>query len=156
MQLPPAIPEPFEVLGIPQRYHLDINDLEQRYRELARAVHPDRQTKKSSTDRMYALQWTATLNAARRVLRDPIARAWQLATGSAVAPSRLTLDSAFLAEMFELREADEEAPGTLAREVARLRPAVEAEIDGMFTLWEAGQGTLEAVPQALARLKYLS
>lgn len=157
VQVPPPAVEPFALFGMPRMWHLDLADLEARYRELARRVHPDRQGGKSSADRMYALQWTAAVNEARRILRDDIRRAWLLATGAPNPRERgVTLEPAFLAEMFEWREDDEASPGTFAARAAERAAAIRAEIDARFTAWESGQASLDGMEDALSRLKYVS
>lgn len=157
VQVPPVSVDPFAVFGLERVWHLDLAVLEARYRELARRVHPDRQGAKSAADRMYALQWTAAVNEARRILRDDVRRAWLLATGVAQPRERgITLDPAFLAEMFEWREDDESAPGTFAARAAERAVAIRAEIDARFTAWESGQASLDGMEDALSRLKYVS
>jgi molecular chaperone HscB len=157
VQPPPPKPDPFAVLGLAPRYHLDAGDVEERYRSLARQVHPDRFVSRPAVERRMALQWTAAANDARRVLKDPVRRAWQLATGRPTPPERgARLDPAFLAEMFELREAEEEAPGSAAARAAELRDELEAELDALFTTWERGEGDLAQVEDRLSRLNYVA
>ena len=131
--------------------------MEEGYRKLARQLHPDRFAGKSATERRFSLQWTAHLNEARRILKDPVRRARLLATGSPD-PKETggpKLDPAFLQEMFDWREEDEETPGAL-RERATARAALlDAELEAIFTDWEAGKGSLELVDDRLARLKYI-
>lgn len=156
IQQPPVTIDPFVVLGLPRAWHLDLALLEQNYRQLARKIHPDRQGGKSHAERLLALQWTATVNSCRKSLQNPDMRAWYLATGSVNPPERgLKLDPAFLAEMFEWREEDEERPGSFV-EKARVRAEeIRAEIEQMFTAWEAGTGDLAGMEEALSRLKYV-
>ena len=104
-----------------------------------------------------SLQWTAVINEARRVLRDPVSRARYLATGLSRAPETggPQLDPVFLEEMFELRmEADEDPAGVLPGATAR-RAALWTEIEAIFRRHEAGDGDLSAIEVRLARLKYL-
>lgn len=157
IQVPPPKVDPFVVLGVPRAYHLDKQALEARYRDLARTIHPDRHGAKSSAERMLALNWTATINSCRKTLLNDTARAWYLATGSATPPERgLKLDPAFLAEVFEWREEEEERPGAFAEHAAARAVEIRAEIDAIFTRWEAGEGDLAAMEDALSRLKYVS
>lgn len=157
LQAPPVTADPFVLLGISRRYHLDLDDLEARYRQLARQLHPDRYAGKSATEKRFALQWTAHLNESRRLLRDPVRRARYLATGAAD-PKETggpKLDTEFLQEMFDWREIDEERPGALASMAAERAALIEAEIEGFFEAWERGEGGLEQVDDRLARLKYI-
>lgn len=157
IQQPPATIDPFVVMGLPHAWHIDLARLEQNYRQLVRKIHPDRQAGKSHSERLLALQWTATVNSCRKSLQDPDMRAWYLATGSAHPPERgLRLDPAFLAEMFEWREEDEDRPGSFAEKAVGRAAEIRAEIEQLFTEWEAGRGDLCRVQDALSRLKYVS
>lgn len=156
-QPPPASPDPFTVLGLERRYHLDLQAVEDAYKRLTRRLHPDRFAGKAALERRMSLQWTAILNDARRVLRDPIRRARLLATGSPDPKERggPRLDPEFLQQMFTWREEEEENPGSMlviAKEQAAL---VRDELDRLFSAWESGQGDLSLVDDRLARLKYL-
>ncbi len=156
LQLPPARPDPFAILGLPRRYHLLPTEVESRYLKVARVVHPDKFVSRPDGERRAALLWTAAVNEARRVLKDPTSRARYLATGNAM-PAEVgpKLDPAFLAEMFEWRERDEEEPGSVAALATARRAELEAEIDGIFSRWEAQEGDLATIDERLARLKYI-
>ncbi len=157
LQPPPVSPDAFVVFGIKPWYHLDLSVLEEQYRKLARQLHPDRYSGKSATERRFSLQWTAHLNEARRILKDPVRRARLLATGSPD-PKETggpKLDPAFLQEMFDWREEEEETPGALRERATARSAALEAELEGIFTAWEEGHGGLEWVDDRLARLKYI-
>lgn len=157
IQVPPPKVDPFVVFGLPRAYHVDKQDLEARYRDLARKIHPDRHGAKSASERMLALNWTASINFSRKSLLNDTMRAWYLATGSVNPPERgLKLDPAFLAEVFEWREEEEDRPGAFAEHSAARAVEIRAEIEAIFTRWEAGQGDLTAMEDALSRLKYVS
>lgn len=157
LQPPPVVADPFLLIGISRRYHLDIPQLEEAYRKQAKLLHPDRSSNRSASERRFALQWTAHLNEARRMLKDPVRRARFLATGQPD-PKETggpKLDPAFLQEMFDWHEIEEEKPGSL-RDLALSRASeLEAELEQIFVAWEAGQGGLELVDDRLARLNYI-
>jgi molecular chaperone HscB len=158
LQAPPAELDPYAILGLDRRWHVDLAEADEHYRALARKVHPDRYLKKGPAERRFALQWTAAANEARRVLKDPNRRAWWLATGSPVPREQggVKLDSAFLQEMFEWREEEEDRPGSMA-ERARAREAeLDAELESIFSAWETGRGDLGLVEDRLSRLKYVT
>lgn len=156
LQPPPATPDPFVMFGLPHRYHVDPTEIDQRYRALARATHPDRFTARPAVERRMSLQWTAALNEARRILKDDRLRARWLATGKAQAAEHgRPMDPAFLAQMFEWRERDEEEPGVMRQLATEARDALLAELDADFTAWEAGAGTLDRVEDHLFRLTYV-
>lgn len=158
LQLAPAAVDPFGLLGLARRYHLDTNELETKYRKVARLVHPDKFVNKGAGERRQALLWTAHLNESRRVLSNALARARFLATGQAHPREQggPKLDSAFLAEMFDWRERDEEQPGVMRGLAAERETELKAEIERIFVEWEEGRGDLSLVDDRLARLKYVS
>lgn len=97
----------FDFFGLPVSYEIDIALLTARYRELARATHPDRYAKGSDTERRLAMQMTTRLNEAFGVLKNPVARAsylLQLKGAPAADSAGAPIDPAFLAEQIELRE----------------------------------------------------
>jgi molecular chaperone HscB len=145
------------MFGLPRRYHVDLAEVDTRYRALARQTHPDRFTTRSAVERRMSLMWTAALNEGKRVIKDDRLRARWLATGRAQPAEQggPTLDAAFLAEIFEWRERDEEEPGAMRELATSAREALTGELDQVFTAWEAGNGTLEVVEDRLARLKYV-
>ena len=148
----------FDVLGLERRYHLDGRALEKAFRAVSRKVHPDRFTKRAAVERRMSLQWTATVNTARRVLKDPVTRAHYLATGKARPPERggPQPDPDFLEEMFELQSEARSAPEAVRERVNTLRAELDQALEARFTAWEAGEGDLESVDLLLAHLRYLA
>lgn len=67
--------DPFEILGLPRRYDLDMKAAEKAHRELSRALHPDRYAGAGASERKGALAKAADVNEAWRVVRDPVRRA---------------------------------------------------------------------------------
>ena len=103
----------FELFGLPVTYQVDITQLNQRYLELQRVVHPDRYAGKSEREQLLAVQKTAEINDALLVLKDPIARAEYMlkARGVDLQSEQTTLkDPEFLMQQMMLREALEDLP----------------------------------------------
>jgi molecular chaperone HscB len=65
----------FAVLGAPPRFDVDAGELERRYRELSRQVHPDRFARADARARRASLARSVQLNQAWKTLRDPVKRA---------------------------------------------------------------------------------
>ncbi len=146
----------FALLGLPRSWQLDPRAVERAWRGLQRRVHPDRFAGKEASQRQLALQWTASINEARRVLKDPTARALYLATGRPTLPERGgPTDPDFLDEIFELQMAADEEPERVRTATARLAAEVDAGLARIFADWEAGTGGLEGVVPLLARMKYI-
>ena len=98
----------FALFGLPARFELDETELAVRYRELQRAVHPDRYAGGSPLERRLALQRAAQINEAFQVLKDPLRRARYLLSLHGVdtgEESNTVMDAAFLSEQMALREA---------------------------------------------------
>ena len=126
-------------------------------RRLRSLVHPDRFSGRSAVERRMSLQWTALLNEARRVLRDPVSRARYLATGR-VRPAEErgpALDPDFLEQMFELRMQADLDPESVLEQAVAVQTALRADLDDIFSRWEQGMGGLDTVEERLARLKYI-
>lgn len=102
---------PFEILGLAPSFALDPSVLEQRQRELNRALHPDRHAGKSPAERRQALSRAMDINLAYRTLRDPASRAEALFSllGAPSTRESTVSDPGLLMEMMEQREALEEA-----------------------------------------------
>jgi molecular chaperone HscB len=67
--------DPFETLGVEPRFAIDLAAVEQRHRDLSRALHPDRYAGAPAAERRLALGRAIDANEAIRVLKDPIRRA---------------------------------------------------------------------------------
>jgi molecular chaperone HscB len=114
---------PFETLGLQPTFALEASTLEERQRELNRAVHPDRHAGKSPGERRQALSLAMDVNLAYRTLRDPATRAealLELLGVAALGEREKTLsDPLLLSDMLEQRELLEEA--RQSKDAARLR-----------------------------------
>src|SRR5262245_37621790 len=105
----------FEVFGLPRRLGIDVAELQRTFYDLSRRSHPDFHQAAPPERQAEVLEASARLNAAYRVLRDPIARIEYLvrleegrdtkegATVKPKAPPEL------LEEMFAIQEALQEA-----------------------------------------------
>lgn len=119
----------FELFGLPVQFDVDTADLSKRHRELIRSCHPDRFAQGSDAQRRAAVETSASLNDALKILRDPIDRARYFLTLRGVSTDEETdtlMEPSFLAEQLMLRERLEDADGDqvviedLISEVAQL------------------------------------
>ncbi|HEY3820409.1 MAG TPA: Fe-S protein assembly co-chaperone HscB [Polyangiaceae bacterium] len=132
--------DPFETLGLPRNYDVDLAAVEKTHRELSRALHPDKFIGSGASERRAALSKAVEVNEAWRVVRDPIRRAEALLTlaGVALGEERANpTDPEFLMEMLEQREALAEAKQ--AKDLARVHEMARA-IEGRTRAVEAGLG----------------
>ena len=121
----------FQALALPRRYALDVSELERRYRELSREVHPDRFATAPAAEKRVALERSTALNAAYHTLKDPLRRAayflkingLSIEAEGPEGRSPIELSPEFLSTFLDLREAfDEHAhdPGQRAETLAHI------------------------------------
>jgi molecular chaperone HscB len=67
--------DPFETLGVEPAFGLEVSVLEQRHRDLSRALHPDRHAASGAAERRMALGRAIEVNESFRILKDPVRRA---------------------------------------------------------------------------------
>jgi molecular chaperone HscB len=135
--------DPFDLLGAPRRFDLDLGALEKTHRELSRALHPDKFAQAGASERRASLEKAASVNEAWRVLRDPIRRAEALfrLAGAEVGETKEPKPSpAFLMDVMEQREELAEARAArnldkvkkLAVTIEARRAKVEAQLTQVF------------------------
>lgn len=102
----------FAFLGLPERFEIDLSSLQQVYRRMQAAVHPDRFASAGATERRIAMQLATQANEAYRTLLDPGRRAAYLCEQHGVpiqAETNTAMAPEFLMQQMEWREALEEA-----------------------------------------------
>jgi molecular chaperone HscB len=146
----------FAVFGVERRFDVDLPDLEGRFRDLSRKLHPDRFAKADPRARRASLQRSVQLNEAWRTLKDPFKRAEYLLSLAGVSLSQ-EVPAPLLMETLELREelgearaaADDRKVQAMATTMrARVQVALRAVAEGL-----AG-GDLERVARELVALRY--
>jgi molecular chaperone HscB len=162
--------DPFEMLGVEPRFALDLGALEQRHRDLSRALHPDRYTGAPAAERRLSLSRAIDVNEAFRALKDPVRRAEALLRRAGVPvgeTSEPRPPPSLLMEMMDVREELAEAArardltriGALAASMRTRREDVErrlgATLDGGLDRGAADpQKIAEALP-TLGELRYI-
>ncbi|MDH5447360.1 MAG: Fe-S protein assembly co-chaperone HscB [Gammaproteobacteria bacterium] len=102
----------FELFDVPVSYEIDLDLIQQRYRELQRAVHPDKFVNATAQEKRLSMQQTSWINEALNTLKQPVERASYLLKLKGVdinLESETTMDAGFLMEQIEMREALSEA-----------------------------------------------
>jgi molecular chaperone HscB len=97
----------FAALGVDPKFGLDADDLKKKFYALSRQWHPDKFSLASAPEQQKALDTTALLNDAFRVLRDPTARAEYFLELQQIQPAK-SPPPELLEEVFELNMALEE------------------------------------------------
>jgi len=165
----------FDVLALRPAFELDMGELERRYRDLQKQLHPDKFAQASSGERRESLARAVDVNHAYRTLRDDLQRAELLLLRlGGPREGRETSDPALLMEVMELREALSEAKaernhaavGALRVDVAKRASTAIACLAAAFATLEPSGGApvpaserkdpgeLAEAHRALARLRY--
>jgi molecular chaperone HscB len=109
LQPPPS--DYYTLLGLNRKLKLNAAELQQRFYELSRQLHPDRFMRKPEAERQYSLDASSILNDAYRALKDPVKRAQYVLSqeGFEIGEQRSKdVPPELLEEVFELNMALEE------------------------------------------------
>jgi molecular chaperone HscB len=101
----------FELFSLSPVYDIDTVLLSERYRDLQRAVHPDKFANASEQDKRIAVQRTAQVNDGYNTLKHPILRAEHMLSLKGIDlshESTTVKDTQFLMQQMEWRESLEE------------------------------------------------
>jgi molecular chaperone HscB len=137
--------DPFEALGVEPAFSLDLGLLEQRHRDLSRALHPDRHAAAGAAERRMALGRAIEVNEAFRTLKDPVRRAEALLARRGIQSGEgkePPASPALLMEVMERREALAEIrqsknEAALSRLIAEVRAEdlrTQLALTGQFAL----------------------
>jgi molecular chaperone HscB len=160
----------YELFDIPRGLNLSLDDLQKRFYELSRQLHPDRFMQKPEAEQQRALDMSSALNDAYRILKDPIKRAHYLLTleGFDIGEQRSKdVPPELLEEVFELNMALEEMRGgddsarsqleQAEKNFAGMLSAADQELAALFAKYDAGQSRdiLTEIRNVLNRRKYI-
>jgi molecular chaperone HscB len=159
----------FAALELPEQLSIDRKDLEARFYLLSRTLHPDRFARAAPEEQQRALDASALLNDAYRVLRDPVARAEYLLSLRGLVPAdSKSVPPELLEEVFELNMALEEVKMGDREAIPQLRQShksfqqmlaeTDHGLESDFSAWDSTQNP-ELLDRLRARLnhrKYIS
>lgn len=177
-----SVPDYFKVFGLPRKLKIDLDDLQRRFYELSRRVHPDFFHVGTPAEQTRSLEHSALINRAYRTLRDPVSRIEYLiqleegretregATGiRPEAPTDLLEEMLEIQELVHLAKAeglDEATRQRLNGEQARLaerREAEDAALRDLARQWDVAmeekghqQALVERMKRVLAARAYLN
>ena len=148
----------FARLGLPAALELELATLDRAYFTLQRQWHPDRFVAKPPEERARASVEAAALNDAYRTLKDPLSRAFYLATlrGVELPSDGKTIDDPeLLMDAMEVREELDEARTIEAVEslATKARDDMQKSLGSLGGLFLANDKA--AIRKALLRLRYL-
>jgi molecular chaperone HscB len=166
----------FGALGMPRRLVIEPAELEQRYHDLGRRIHPDRFASGAPAVKEASLKGTALLTRAYRVLRDPVSRGlyWLELNGEKLSDDNKQVPPELAALVFEvqeqlaeLREASEPtASESLAAAIREWRGTVQEAMDRArdalamnFAKWDEGRAEpnslIAELKKTLSEIAYL-
>lgn len=160
----------FAYLGLPQKLQIDRPDLERRFYELSRRLHPDRFFRRPDRERQLSEDATAWLNDAYRTLKDPVARAEYLLglhgldkteqKSSNVPPELLEEVFELNMALEEIRSGDESARPQIEaaqKKFAGMLEDLHGSLETCFGEWDqsGSREALEKIYSLLNRRNYL-
>lgn len=152
----------FELFEIPVSYDVDLDQMQHRYRDLQKIVHPDKYANASSQERRISMQQTSFINQALHTLKHPLERAMyllQLKGVDSTMGNSTTMDAAFLMGQMEMREKLEsvrEHNDPLA-ELDTMSAEIKAGLDNMADQFKRtyAAGELDDATEAVRKLQFL-
>jgi len=173
LQPPDPKADHFAVFGVERRFAVDVADLERRYKEMTKVLHPDRFARADERARRASLRRSIQLNEAWRTLKDPVRRAEYLLSLAGVvvggeegttkrvdgAKVRLPVAPALLMEVMELREelAEARAAGDhtkVASLAATVRGRREKALVAVASVFAQKHPDQEAIARDLVAVRY--
>lgn len=160
----------YALLGIPRKLNLSLGDLQKRFYERSRELHPDRFMRRPEAERQQALENSSALNDAYRTLKDPIKRAQYVLgrEGFEIGEQRSKdVPPELLEEVFELNMALEEIRGgdesarpqleQAEKNFARMLSEADDQLQALFEKYDAAQNReiLGEIRGLLNRRKYI-
>ena len=131
---------PFELFDLPVAFQVDSALLSERYLALQKSLHPDNFSAASAQEQRLAIQKSAEINDALRILKDPITRADSIIainTGETENPEeKSNNDIDFLMQQMEWRETlenienrkDTDELTAFTQEINQIRHAILSEL----------------------------
>ncbi len=160
----------YQLLGISRSLNVSLDDLQKRYYELSRQLHPDRFMQKPEAEQQRALDMSSALNDAYRTLKDPVKRAQYLLSqeGFDVGEQRSKdVPSELLEEVFELnmaleemRSGDDSARPQLEaaeKNFTNMLAGVDQQLESLFEKYDQSRSrdVLAEIRGVLNRRKYI-
>ena len=136
---------PFALFDLPVAFQVDSALLNERYLTLQKSLHPDNFSAASAQEQRLAIQKSAEINDALRILKDPITRADSIIainTGETENPEeKSNNDIDFLMQQMEWRETlenienrkDTDELTAFAQEINQIRHAILSELSTALT-----------------------
>ncbi|KAF7851965.1 hypothetical protein BT93_L1666 [Corymbia citriodora subsp. variegata] len=120
----------FQIFGLEKKYEIDVSNLEGKYKDWQKKLHPDLVHSKSEQEKEYAAGQSARVIDAYRTLSKPLTRAIYVLKleGVNVDEEETVSETELLTEILELREAVDEAADSQALEQIQSQFIMDPEI----------------------------
>ncbi len=155
----------FELFQMPVACEVDLQQLARQYRELQKAVHPDRFAGESERQQRLSVQYAAHVNQAYDTLRSPLLRMiylLKLSGRELEMENNTIMDPVFLMEQMELRESladlhhSENPEPELERMMARADADMETYLADFKSLWQVGgQDELNKAEAVVRKMQFM-
>lgn len=150
----------FELFAVPARFAQDATQLDARWKDVQRQVHPDKFAAQGAAAQRVAMQWSARINEAYRRLKDPLKRAAYLCelNGAPIdAESNTAMPPEFLLQQMELREALDDADSADAmHELSRQSALIQREMLSKLEHQMDAEQDWPAASQSVRALMFLT
>jgi molecular chaperone HscB len=155
------------LLGLDRKLNLNQAELQKRFYEHSRQLHPDRFMRKPEAERQYSLDASSLLNDAYRTLKEPVKRGHYILTQEGFDVAEQRSKDELLEEVFELNMALEEMRGgddsarpqleQAATNFAKMLHQSEQELEALYIQYDAtpNRDILLKIRGVLNRRKYI-
>lgn len=146
----------FTLFGLERRFRQDRAQIDARWKELQRQVHPDKFADQGAAAQRVAMQWSVRINEAYQRLKDPLKRAAYLCELHGVpvnAENNTAMPAAFLMQQMQWREALDDAQDEA--ELVLLRQQVGQAADELLQNIEQLMDVQQAFEPAVGQVRAL-
>jgi molecular chaperone HscB len=157
-------PTHFDIFALPRSFDVDPGQLDSRFRELQRTVHPDRFVNATDQERRISMQQATRINEAYQTLKDPLLRGrYLLKLGGREFhdEQHTTSDVEFLMEQMELREALGEVRNAddVFAELGRIIDRISGDVDALTAslrqqFHNGGPGSQDKAADLLTKMQF--
>ncbi|MFV0681007.1 Fe-S protein assembly co-chaperone HscB [Ottowia sp.] len=149
----------FELFDVSAAFAQDAAQLDARWKQLQRQVHPDKFAAQGAAAQRVAMQWSARINEAYQRLKDPVRRAAYLCelNGAAIDAERNTaMPADFLMQQMALREALDDADTSAAlQDMANQTAALRCDMLAQLAQHTDTRADWHAAAQSVRALMFL-
>ncbi|XP_030074221.1 iron-sulfur cluster co-chaperone protein HscB [Microcaecilia unicolor] len=159
LQPPDAARDYFDIMDCDRSFNIDIQKLQQEFRDLQRSLHPDYYSQKSQKERELSEKQSSLVNKAYKTLLTPLSRGLYMLKLNGIELEEGTdsaMEARFLTEIMEMNEKLAEAH--TEAEVQDIGDFVEAKLEELTE--DVGKafvkGDLQEAKMLLSKMQYFS